>query len=191
VTRIIAGSAKGRRLEVPRSGTRPTADRVREAMFSSIGSWLAADHRPWSSVAVLDLFAGSGALGLEAASRGAHLALLVERSDRAAATIRRNLQSCRLAQARVMVASALAMPARPVDLPRFDLCLADPPYEVRADDLARGLASVAADWLHQDALLVVERPSSQDDCPLPEDWAVIDRRTYGDTRLWYGHMQAD
>lgn len=195
MTRIIAGTAKGHRLQVPRTGTRPTADRVREAMFSSITSWLSARSRTWSQVAVLDLFAGSGALGLEAASRGAALAVLVERSERAAALIRRNAAACRLEQVRVLAASATALPARRIDLPAydlppFDLCLADPPYDLPALRLRAALGSIAADWLLPDAMLVVERPTGESDCPLPDQWAVIDQRRYGDTCLWYGHRQA-
>lgn len=190
MTRIIAGVAGGRRLEVPRSGTRPTSDRVREAMFSSIGSWLAARSLAWTSVAALDLFAGSGALGLEAASRGARLALLVERSDRAASVIRRNIAACGLDQAQVMVASAMGLPERPSSYPRFDLCLADPPYDFRASDIQAALLPLGDAWLAPDCLVVVERGSGQPECPLPDDWVVTAQRRYGDTCLWYGHMQA-
>jgi len=188
VTRIIAGSAKGHRLQVPRAGTRPTSDRVREAMFSTIGSWLASQDRPWSSVAVLDLFAGSGALGLEAASRGAEVTVLVERNPRVAAVIRRNAQACGLDHVRVLVAPALSLPARAGDLPPFDLCLVDPPYELDAVELGIGLAGIATGWLNPQSLLVVERPAGDGRSPLPADWVVIDERRYGDTCLWYGRM---
>lgn len=176
-------------MEVPRRGTRPTADRVREAMFSTLGSWLAANSLDWSSLAVLDLFAGSGALGLEAASRGARMVVLVERSPQAAAVITRNMASCGLDRAKVLVASAMDLPARPSSYPGFDLCLADPPYELQVSEVQRALNSAALTWLEPGALVVVERPTGQGTCPLPEGWPVTAARRYSDTTLWYGHVQ--
>ena len=189
MTRIIAGSAGGRRLEVPKRGTRPTADRVREAMFSTLGSWLAAQSTDWSSLAVLDLFAGSGALGLEAASRGAARVVLVERNPQAAAVINRNVASCGLDQVEVMVASVMDLPARPPGYPTFGLCLADPPYEIPAGDISAALDRVALTWLEPGAMVVVERPFGQSVSPLPEAWPVTAVRRYADTCLWYGHVQ--
>jgi len=157
-------------------------------MFSSLGSWLAGSFLEWSSLAVLDLFAGSGALGLEAASRGARKVVLVERSPGAAAVIARNLASCGLDQAEVMVASAMDLPARPSSYPRFGLCLADPPYEVPAGDLKRAFERVALTWLEPGALVVVERPSGQHECPFPDTWPLTAERRYSDTTLWYGHV---
>src|SRR5690625_4145461 len=122
MTRVIAGSARGVRLRVPAKGTRPTADRVREAMFSRLGH-LDALH----DARVLDLYAGSGALGIEALSRGARSAVFVEKSAQAARVCRENLAAAGL-QGRVHVAAVatfLSGPARP-----FHTVLADPPYDV-------------------------------------------------------------
>jgi len=186
VTRIIAGSAGGRRLEVPARGTRPTSDRVREAMFSSVGSWLADRGLGWTDVAVLDLYAGTGALGLEAASRGARKAVLVERHAQAVTVIRRNARACRLGNATVLATSASELPSRPnPDLP-FEVCFVDPPYEVPGPAVADLLARLAASgWLDEGALAVVER-SAADASPLPADWLLHAHRRYGDTAVWYG-----
>ncbi len=189
MTRIIAGAARGRRLEVPDKGTRPTSDRVREAMFSSLTSQLVEDDRVWDEVSVLDLYAGSGALGLEAASRGAREVTLVERSRPAATVIRRNIQACGLAQARVIIGSAADIASRGNLGEPYGLCLADPPYDHSADGLRELLGQLAAHgWLDEGCIVVLERPTSDPQSPLPPDWTLVVRRTYGDTSLWYGRV---
>lgn len=191
MTRIIAGVARGRRLDVPDKGTRPTSDRVREAMFSSLTSQLIEEDRVWAEVNVMDLYAGSGALGLEAASRGAHEVVLVERSRPAAAVIRRNIQTCGLTQARVIVGSAADVAARSHLGVPYALCLADPPYEFPADGVRGVLEQLAVhDWLAHGCIVVIERPTSDPASPLPADWTEVARRTYGDTSLWYGRVDA-
>ena len=114
MTRIIAGSAGGRRLQVPPKGTRPTSDRVRESCFSSLASALLAEGRSWSELSVLDLYAGSGALGLEALSRGAPFVTLVENSREAVRILRVNVTSVGLAGARVLAGDASRLRGLPV-----------------------------------------------------------------------------
>ena len=129
MTRIIAGAARGRRLKVPSDGTRPTTDRVREALFARLDHLLGG----FAGARVLDLFAGSGALGLEAASRGASAVVLVERDRRAAAVARANAATVGapgVEIAAMTVAGYLAGAPRP-----FDLVLADPPYGVTSSEV--------------------------------------------------------
>jgi 16S rRNA (guanine966-N2)-methyltransferase len=181
--RVIGGSARGRRLHAPPAGaeTRPTTDKVREALFNVLG--------PVKDLSVLDLFAGTGALGIEALSRGAARCVFVEASDRLCATITRNLDECGFApSARVIardVRRALEKPPATLGAP-FDLALLDPPY-------AHGLEVLAVErliregWLSEGATLVVER-STRDRI----EWAPQVLRTfveapyekeYGDTTL--------
>jgi 16S rRNA (guanine966-N2)-methyltransferase len=183
VTRIIAGQLGGRRIAVPPGGTRPTSDRVREALFSAL------EVDPGlAGATVLDLCAGSGALGLEALSRGAGHALFVESDRRAAATLRRNATDLGLAGAVVVrTATAAAVLGGPAPR-RYDLLLADPPYAVPTEEVV-GWLRLALDhgWLAEDATVVLERPRR---CAAP-DWpeplgAARDRR-YGDTTVWIAH----
>lgn len=178
--RIIAGSAGSVPLFVPRTLTRPTTDRVRESLFATLGDLL-------SGARVLDLFAGSGSLGLEALSRGAASADFVESHGPACAAIERNLEKSRLVGGRVHRRDALAylgtLPAS-----RFDLVFADPPY-ARDDEtrqvLTRLLGTPAlADALTSGGLLVLESLAS---APLPESvlWSVRNERDYGTTRVSY------
>lgn len=179
MTRIIAGSAGGRRIAVPAAGTRPTSDRVRESLFASLDSALAREGRAWEGLRVADLFAGSGALGLEAASRGAGEVSLVERGRAALAVLRRNVDDLALPGTHVIAADALGWCSRATG--PFDLVLADPPYDLDAEVLADALASLP---LAPGAIVVVERRSGGR-CPMPGRWAPNERR-YGDTALWYG-----
>ena len=188
MTRVIAGAARGRRLRVPAAGTRPTSDRVREALFSSIESALLADGRAWSQVAVLDLFAGTGALGLEALSRGASRAVLVEKSRAAAGIVTANVAVVARPGAEVLVRDARQLAGLPPAV-AADLCFADPPYDWAADDLAVLIGQLAeAGWLAPDALVIVERPAKDPVSPLPAAWDEGRRRAYGDTALWYGRF---
>jgi len=188
MTRIIAGRAKGHRLEVPAHGTRPTADRVREAVFSSLDSWLLQEELTWADISVVDLFAGSGALGFEAWSRGAQTVTLVDSASRACATMQAN--KTQLGAADVVIA------CQPVDrwlrnaTAPVDLCFLDPPYDMSAEQLELITSTLRAGIMQTaHALVVVER-----DVRSPEPFSAglyeVRERTYGDTRIWYGHVVA-
>jgi 16S rRNA (guanine966-N2)-methyltransferase len=171
--RIVAGSRKGHRIEAPKGVvTRPTGDRVREAVFSIIG--------PIEGARVLDLFAGSGALGLEALSRGASACVFVERDRQAARVIRENLEKLRLTGAVVVERTVVAALREERDRGRrYDLVLADPPYEDWAEhetELGELVPTVLAD----DALVVVET-SVQVEPELPLD--LVTTRRYGSARI--------
>ena len=185
MTRIIAGTAGGRRLAVPSGrGTRPTSDRAREGLFASV----TADRGTLAGAAVLDLYAGSGAVGLEALSRGAARALLVEADPRAAAVIRANVAALGLAGARVQtgrVTSVLARGPGP-DGPR-DLVFADPPYAAGGDEVTAVLTALASHcWLAPGALVVVERATRSGPLTWPAAYTADRARTYGEATLWYG-----
>ena len=185
MTRIIAGQARGRRLAVPARGTRPTSDRVRESCFAAIDAILLREGRSWHDLRVVDLFAGSGALGLEAASRGATSVTLVEQSRAALAVLRANIAAIGLPGCTVEAGDAMAWATRPQ--PPIDLLLADPPYDVPAAAIGRLLADVRPS-LAPGFVVVVERRVA-DASFMPEDWDVVDRR-YGDTVLWYGREES-
>ncbi|MEI7452617.1 MAG: 16S rRNA (guanine(966)-N(2))-methyltransferase RsmD [Actinomycetes bacterium] len=186
MTRIIAGQAKGRRLLVPAKGTRPTSDRVRESLFNTLTSELLADDRPWSTLSVLDLYAGSGALGIEAASRGAQPVLLVEKARLAAEVIRKNIDLVGLPGLQLLSAGVAELLSRTPSV-AFTLVFADPPYDVPAGSLRELLNSlVETGWVAPLARVVVERPTSDPEAPLPETWIDFSQRRYGDTTLWYG-----
>jgi 16S rRNA (guanine(966)-N(2))-methyltransferase RsmD len=179
VTRLVAGLAGGRVLAAPAGRhTRPTAGRIREALFSSLGDLRGAR--------VLDLYAGSGAVGLEALSRGALTAVLVESDPRALQTLRANVAAVGLPGARVVAASVSRLLSGPRgDLPGpFEVAFLDPPY---TDPVAEALELLlAGGWLAPGAGVVVER--SARDAPLtwPEGLSAERSRRYGDTCLWYG-----
>jgi 16S rRNA (guanine966-N2)-methyltransferase len=182
VTRIVAGSAGGRRLEVP-SGrtTRPTSDRVREALFSALTTRL----RGWTGTQVLDLYAGSGALGLEALSRGAAGCVLVERDPRVLAVLRRNVAAVGLPGAQVVAGDVRSVLARPAET-SCDLVLLDPPYGLAAADVTAVLRQLdGSSWLTPHALVVLERAAGDPAPDWPSGWEVLDDRRYGQTRLWY------
>ena len=182
VTRIVAGRAGGRRLATPRgSATRPTSDRVREAVFSALEARLGG----LDGLRVLDLYAGTGALGLEAWSRGADAVTLVEHDRRTAALVARNAREvgCRVADVRTgTVASVLAgpPPAEP-----FDVVLSDPPYDVPGARVDADLAALADGWLADGAVLVVERSSRTDGPAWPAGYEPGRSRRYGETTLWW------
>lgn len=189
MSRIVAGSARGRRLETPDGGgTRPTSDRVREAFFSVLASWngtadAGAEHQ-FAGLGFLDLYAGSGAMGLEAASRGAARVDLVESDARAAEVIRRNIEVSGL-RARVRAAKVETLVATPPAGEAFDVVWLDPPYALGEDQLDGVLASVLGNgWVRRDGVIVVER-SGRGRAPAlagAETWS----RSYGDTTLhWF------
>jgi 16S rRNA (guanine966-N2)-methyltransferase len=174
--RVVAGEFKGRRLQAPRGHrTRPTADRVREALFSILGDVRGAR--------VLDLYAGSGALGIEALSRGAAEAVFVDRDPRAVAAVRRNLEAVG-ARAEVHRRDALAFIAA-IERSRYDLVLIDPPYD-SAGRLEGPLSQRLPAVLMPNARIVTE---SDKRSPLALELPLVLQREYGDTRLAIHHAQ--
>lgn len=184
MTRIISGLAGGRRIRTPPgSGTRPTSDRVREALFSRLEHLDVVNHAN-----VLDLYAGSGALGLEAASRGAASVLLVESDRAAAAVVRKNIAELNLSGVSVRADTVervlLAGPASGGG--PCDLVLADPPYDVTEEALADVLSLlVTHGWLSSDALVVVERSARSPEPRWPQGLDGAGERRYGDTKMWF------
>jgi 16S rRNA (guanine966-N2)-methyltransferase len=188
MTRIIGGTAGGRRIRTPAGDrTRPTSDRVREALFSSLEAALGSGGR-FAGLSVLDLYAGSGAIGLEAASRGATRVTCVEHDRRTASLIRDNARTAGLdVEVRAgTVATVLATPAAAA----YDLVFTDPPYDLPAEAVERDLlALVRHGWLAADALVVVERSSRTPAVRWPaglEPFGRRGERRYGETTLWYG-----
>jgi 16S rRNA (guanine966-N2)-methyltransferase len=181
MTRIVAGEYGGRRLQTPPGdGTRPTTDRVREAMFSSLQSELGG----FAGLRVLDLFAGSGALGLEALSRGADAADFVESDTRVAGVIKRNIADlgCSGTVLRTTVERFLRVPP-PL---AYDLVFLDPPYALPTDEVAALVATLAVPaWRMPDSVIVVER-STRDPFAWPEGVEGLRDKAYGETHLWYG-----
>jgi 16S rRNA (guanine966-N2)-methyltransferase len=184
MTRVIAGAAGGRRLAVPPgTGTRPTSDRAKEGLFSAWTSMRGTLH----GSRVLDLYAGSGAVGLEALSRGAEHVLLVEADPRAAGVVRENVAALRLPGAEVRAARAekavtAAAPERP-----YDVLFLDPPYEVPDDELREILLTLLAnDWLAAEALVTVERRTRGGEFRWPAGFEGLRARRYGEATLWYG-----
>ncbi|SDD34146.1 16S rRNA (guanine(966)-N(2))-methyltransferase RsmD [Glycomyces harbinensis] len=183
MTRIIAGSLKGRRLSTPPGDrTRPTSDRVREALFNSL-----APGGDLDGLRFADLYAGSGAVGLEALSRGASAALFVESHVLTAKLLRKNIADLGAAGAEVICAPVeKALQSEPA-LP-FDIVFADPPYAVTDAEIGDLLESlVAQGWLAPDADVVVERGGKDPSVPWPAQIAEDRVRRYGGTALCYGH----
>jgi 16S rRNA (guanine966-N2)-methyltransferase len=183
VTRVIAGAAGGRRLRVPPgNSTRPTSDRAREGLFSSLLSEL-GDFR---GLRVLDLYAGSGAVGLEALSRGASSVLLVESDARAAAVVRANIATVALPGAAVAAARVEQLLSRPPEGDRYDLVFADPPYAVTDAAVGAVLGLLDAGWLAGGALAVVERATRSGAFDWPPGYDAGKSRRYGEATFWYG-----
>lgn len=184
VTRVIAGIAGGRRLSVP-SGrdTRPTSDRAREGLFATVHSLLG----DLDGLRVADLYAGSGAVGLEALSRGAAHVLLVESSPRAAKVIRANVEALEIAGAEV-VADRVERVVRHKPPEPYDLIFADPPYAL-ADEAVVALLDALRDngWLAEGALVAVERATRGEPVAWPAGYTGDRARRYGEGTLWYGH----
>jgi 16S rRNA (guanine966-N2)-methyltransferase len=186
VARVIAGEAGGRRLAVPDGrDTRPTSDRAREGLFATVSSILG----PLAGSRVLDLYAGSGAVGLEALSRGAEHVLLVESGARAARVIRQNIDAIGLPGAAVIagrVERVLARGPEPDD-GRYDVVFADPPYALADEDVSRMLALLAAGaWLAPGALVIVERATRSGPVRWPDGFVPDRARKYGEATFWYG-----
>ena len=180
MTRIIAGAYGGRQIKTPKGdGTRPTSDRVREAMFSSLESELGG----FDGLRVLDLFAGSGALGLESLSRGAIHSTFIESDARAAVVVKQNVEALKApgVVVRTTVERYLASaPGEP-----FDLVFLDPPYAVTTDAVSAFVSSLVNGWTAADALFVVER-ATRDPFAWPEGVEGLRDKKYGETTLWYG-----
>ena len=181
MTRIVAGSAKGRTLAVPKSGTRPTSERVREALFSRL------DHmNVLEGATVLDLFAGTGALGLEALSRGAARATLVEKASAAARVASANVRATGL-PARVVTADVRAyLGARSGEAltGENDLVFIDPPYDIPEGDMTTVLSALAP-WVGPDSLIVVERSIRAPAPTWPPFLVLEDTRAWGETVAYF------
>ncbi len=181
VTRIIAGAAGSLALAVPDAGTRPTSDRVRESLFGALESADLVD-----GARTLDLYAGSGALGLEAVSRGAASADLVEKAPRAASVVERNARSV----GRAVPGAAIRVHRATVDAflratsSVFDLVFVDPPYDHDDAALHETLA-LLAERLSPDAVVVIERATRSGEPSLPATLAHERAKKYGDTTLWW------
>ena len=186
MARVIAGEAGGRRLAVPDGrDTRPTSDRAREGLFATISSIVG----PLAGARVLDLYAGSGAVGLEALSRGAEHVLLVEHGARAARVIRQNIEAIGLPGAAVVadrVERVLARgPRGPED--RYDVVFADPPYALADAGVTRVLSLLAEQgWLAPGALVIVERATRSGPMSWPDGFVPDRARRYGEATFWYG-----
>ncbi len=188
MTRIVAGTYGGRRIATPPGDdTRPTSDRAREAMFSSLTASNALFGRRF-----LDLYAGSGAIGLEAASRGATHVMLVESDPRAAKVIRDNVTLLGAQRLAVISADKVAttLAGGPVG-GGYDVVFADPPYATPEDEITAMLeALVEQDWLAEAAIVIVERSKRSPEPSWPSarvDGITGDRsRRYGEAMLWYG-----
>ena len=193
MARVIAGEAGGRRLAVPDGrDTRPTSDRAREGLFSTIVSMLGS----LAGARVLDLYAGSGAVGLEALSRGADHVLLVEQGARATRVIRENIEAIGLPGAvlaadrveRVLARGpALAGGRDSPEADRYDVVFADPPYAL-ADTAVSQVLSLLADqgWLAPGALVIVERATRSGPVRWPDGFVPDRTRRYGEATFWYG-----
>ncbi|MFI2611960.1 16S rRNA (guanine(966)-N(2))-methyltransferase RsmD [Kitasatospora sp. NPDC018619] len=184
MTRVIAGAAGGRRLAVPPGrGTRPTSDKAREAMFSTLEALRGTLH----GARMLDLFGGSGAVGLEALSRGAEHVLLVEADAQAARVIRENVRAIGLPGAEVRAARAEKVIAGPPPPSPYDLAFLDPPYAVTDEELREMLITLrAGGWFAPDALVTVERSTRGGGFAWPEGFEELRSRRYGEGTLWYG-----
>lgn len=183
MTRIVAGVASGAKLQVPNGPTRPTSERVREAMFSTLDSFGVL-----SGATVLDAYAGSGALGLEAASRGAQSVTLVDASRQATASCMRNIEaiSARGVTTRFSVENSEINKwlRRQAASPTFDLVFFDPPYALTNQQLGETLELMRSILL-QDTMVVIERGARTPDPELPTQFEVAKTKKYGDTKVWY------
>lgn len=191
MTRIVAGRGGGRRLRVPPNTTRPTSSRVREALFSALEHRL---DRSWSEVAVLDAFAGSGAMGLEAWSRGSDEVVLIENDRRAVQTITRNIADLGAHSVLVLRADTWKIGERAaVAATRgpFHVLILDPPY-ADSDVAITGLLArlQAGNWLADGCVAVVERAARGAPWTWPTPWQELTDRRYADTRISIGFLVA-
>lgn len=190
MTRIVAGTVGGRTIQVPAKGTRPTSDRVREAVFSRLQHLDVLD-----GARVLDLFAGSGALGLEAASRGAAEVVLVDHARKAVDVARRNVTELGLGRVVRVVAETAERYAAGVaasgERP-FDVVFLDPPYDLDDETLAIVLTHLAAPGvLARGAVVVVERSTRSPEPGWPDGLVSFARKDYGDTAVHYAEPEQE
>jgi len=205
VARVIAGAAGGRRLAVPDGrDTRPTSDRAREGLFATVSSIVGS----LAGARVLDLYAGSGAVGLEALSRGAEHVLLVEHGARAVRVIRQNIEAIGLPGAvvaadrveRVLARGPATAGSQDGPAPagsqdgtardRYDVVFADPPYAMPGAEVARMLIALAErGWLAPGALVIVERATRSGPLSWPGRFVPDRARRYGEATFWYGHVR--
>ena len=184
MTRIVGGSAKGRRLAVPTRGTRPTSERAREALFNTLRGLVEID-----GARVLDLFAGTGAVGLEALSRGAVAAEFVESERGACEIVKRNIATIGLGGVlhRRQV-SPFLVTTTPDD--PFDLVFADPPYAYGEAHLTVLLSTLAeGSWLAENSVVVVERAARGPEPDWPQGLGLVKQKRYGEGVLWYGRAR--
>lgn len=203
MTRIVAGAARGRRLRVPATGTRPTSDRAREAVFSSLESLAGG----FAGTAVLDLYAGSGALGLEALSRGAAQVDLVEADRDAVGVLKANVAAVLASRRAATPSAAPAVGVHGVSVDRwlaaggrasgsagasrYDVVFCDPPYATPAGEVHAVLSVlVAGGRLASQALVVVERARRDAPWVWPPGLSPIRDRAYGEAHLWIGGIAA-
>ena len=185
MARVIAGEAGGRRLAVPDGReTRPTSDRAREGLFATVASIVG----PLTGTRVLDLYAGSGAVGLEALSRGASRVLLVESGARASAVIRQNIETLGLPGATLIADRVERVLAHsPPEDERYDVVFADPPYAMADAEISRVLSLLTGEgWLARDALVIVERATRSGPVRWPDGFVPDRARKYGEATFWYG-----
>lgn len=184
MTRIIAGRVGGRRITTPRGvSTRPTSDRVREALFATVESWCGS----LSGLRFLDLYAGSGAVGLEAWSRGAGVVTMVEQDRRTAAMISANARELGFNRAHVVTGAVSWALSRPPTAP-YDVAFLDPPYAQTEDAVVSDLTALVENaWLVPGAMVVVERASRDAEPGWPKGLVDSREKKYGETVLWYVH----
>lgn len=187
MTRIIAGGAGSLRLTAPDKVSRPTSDRVREAIFSRLESLMDME-----GAAVLDLFAGTGALGLEAASRGARSVWLVENHAGAARVVKANIQSVAKAlphapilQANTSSVASFLSSAAPDDI---SVAFLDPPYDYSSGAVDDHLLALRS-WLADDAIVIVERSSKGTPPQFPDGYEELTPKTYGDTTVYWARFR--
>jgi 16S rRNA (guanine966-N2)-methyltransferase len=180
MSRVIAGMARGRRLAVPvGNATRPTADRAREGLFST----LTALRGALDGASFLDLYAGSGAVGLEAASRGATRVVMVERDPKALRALRANIDTLAFASAELRAEPVERVVAgRATEV--FDVVFLDPPYADPVDAVLSKLC--VGDWLAEGGVVCVERASRGAPVSWPTGIEAVRSRRYGEATLWYG-----
>lgn len=186
--RVISGRFKGVALTTPKAGTRPTTDRTKEAIFSHLDSWGVLDD-----ARVLDLFAGTGALGIEALSRGARELVAVESSAPAAALIAQTLTALKHNRswelgmsARVIKARAEKYAASASAVEPFDMVFIDPPYAFETNDCNQLLADLASrELISSNTVIMLERSTRSEEPTAPENWEITDRRDYGETAVYY------
>ena len=178
MTRIIAGRAKGATLKVPPTGTRPTSDRVREAIFSSLNHQL-----NFAGINVLDLFAGSGALGLESYSRGAGQVTLVDASAKAVSICQENARKLGIESVQVLKCKVnqylSAVPAV-----GWDLVFMDPPYDISASEIGQSL-ELLVPYLTLESIVVLELGSRSEKPVLPVGLEVYETKKYGETVIYW------